>query len=430
MNRMASNATENNPGNSPTLQDVSLLKAYENVCDLRETIGRGLSSRLIAAGFDDIPESALIILWTMFSYGTEARALIRRLGIDGLAASQFIETLVLHGYLEFQDDPSDPRQPTIAFTERAQAAIKEARIGLKTDWWAEFPHRSGDIVVSAVPKSGTTWVQMICALLIFQTPRLPASLPKLSPYMEELCEISRAEAYAQLAAQQHRRFIKTHSSLSEMPADPRVTYIAVARHPLDVLVSLHYQMSVLFPADTPGRSNGNEWRPEAARKWLLDNIDEMGTFPDGHDSRIDVILKMSADAWERRAEHNVVLVHYEDLIADLAAEMRRLARCLDITVPEDKWPGLVQSATFKQMRSDADHLQPLQSQYSQAQVARKPPHAAFFRHGASGDGRALLTAAEAARYRTRAAQVAPPELLAWLHRDDDRAADSIPTARD
>jgi len=331
MKQMASNATENNPRDSPISQGASLQEAYENVCDLRETIGRSLGSRLIAAGFDDIPENALIILWTMSSYGAGARALIRRLGIDGPAASELMETLVLRGYLEFQDDPSHPRQPTIAFTERAQAAIKEARAGLKADWWAEFPRQSGDIVISALPKSGTTWVQMICALLVFQTPRLPASLPKLSPYLEELCEISRAAAYAQLAAQKHRRFIKTHSSLNEMPADPGVTYIVVARNPLDALVSLHYQISVLLTADTPGQSTGNEWQPAAARQWLLDNIDEMGTFPDGRDSRIDAFLKMLCDALERRAEHNVVLLHYEDLTADLPGEMRRLARRLDIT---------------------------------------------------------------------------------------------------
>jgi aryl sulfotransferase len=42
--------------------------------------------------------------------------------------------------------------------------------------------------------------------------------------------------------------------------------------------------------------------------------------------------------------------------------------------------------------------------------------AAFFRRGSSGAGRELLTSAEFDRYRDRAAQLAPPDLLAWLHR--------------
>jgi regulator of protease activity HflC (stomatin/prohibitin superfamily) len=112
-------------------------------------------------------------------------------------------------------------------------------------------------------------------------------------------------------------------------------------------------------------------------------------------------------------------MHYEDLATDLPGEMRRLASRLDITVPENKWPSLVQAATFEQMQAAADQLQPLK--YAEARDASKG-HAAFFRRGASGDGRTMLTDAEAARYYTRAARVAPQELLEWLHRGDERHA--------
>ena len=47
--------------------------------------------------------------------------------------------------------------------------------------WERFAFRQGDIVISTRSKSGTTWLQMICALLVFQTPDLPAPLPELSP---------------------------------------------------------------------------------------------------------------------------------------------------------------------------------------------------------------------------------------------------------
>ena len=42
--------------------------------------------------------------------------------------------------------------------------------------WIGFPFREGDVVISARSKTGTTWVQMICALLVFQTQDLPDSL--------------------------------------------------------------------------------------------------------------------------------------------------------------------------------------------------------------------------------------------------------------
>ncbi len=73
---------------------------------------------------------------------------------------------------------------------------------------------------------------MICALLIFRTPELPAPLSQLSPWLDELV-VPRDEAFAQLAAQEHRRFVKTHTPLHEMTIAPRATYIVVARHPLE-----------------------------------------------------------------------------------------------------------------------------------------------------------------------------------------------------
>jgi len=33
--------------------------------------------------------------------------------------------------------------------------------------WDGFGFRAGDIVISPPPKCGTTWMQMLCALLVF-----------------------------------------------------------------------------------------------------------------------------------------------------------------------------------------------------------------------------------------------------------------------
>lgn len=106
--------------------------------------------------------------------------------------------------------------------------------------WDGFPFRGGDIVISTRSKCGTTWAQMICALLVFQDPQLPAALSELSPWLDWLL-VPRAEVIARLERQQHRRFIKTHTPLDGIPLDPRATYLVVARHPLDMAVSLLHQ---------------------------------------------------------------------------------------------------------------------------------------------------------------------------------------------
>ena len=271
--------------------------------------------------------------------------------------------------------------------------------------WDGFPFRDGDIVISTRSKSGTTWMQMICALLIFRTPDLPAPLPVLSPWLDWLIT-PRDEVYAHLAAQTHRRFIKTHTPLDGIPLDRRATYIVVARHPLDMAVSLFHQSANLdrerlaeltgAPAGRPGKPG-----PEALLRW----IDQDVAPADAMDSLPGVLWHLS-DAWRRRHDDNVLLVHYAGLSADLPGEMRRIAGRLGLEAPEDE---LVEAAGFARMRDRAEDLAP-----DPAGILKD--RRAFFRGGRSGAGRELLTDEQFAHYQQRAATMAPPDLLAWLHR--------------
>ena len=279
--------------------------------------------------------------------------------------------------------------------------------------WLGFPFRSGDIVISTRSKSGTTWAQMICALLVFQTAELPAPLAQLSPWLDWLVE-PRDEVLARLAAQQHRRFIKTHTPLDGIPLDPRATYIVVARHPLDMAVSLYHQGDNL-DRERVRRLTGQP-EPDTApaprpplRQWLLSWIDSDAEPRDQMDSLPGVMWHLS-DAWARREQTNVVLVHYDDLCTDLEGQMRRLAGRLGVAVPDRTWPDLVAAATFAHMRSHAEQLIPDPSGILK-------DRSAFFRRGTSGSGSELLTDDELTHYRARTARMAPPDLLAWLHRD-------------
>jgi hypothetical protein len=276
--------------------------------------------------------------------------------------------------------------------------------------WAGFPFRQGDIVISTRSKSGTTWMQMICALLVFQTPDLPAPLGQLSPWLDFLIT-PLDEVLARLNAQQHRRFIKTHTPLDGIPLDSRATYIVVARHPLDMAVSLYHQGDNIDRArmrQLTGQPEPTE--PPAPRRplkqWLLGWIDSDDDPRQEMDSLPGVMWHLS-DAWARRGAPNVLLVHYDDLSADLAGEMCGLAGWLGITVPGQAWPGLVQAATFEHMRAAADRFVPAAGLLKSS--------SAFFRRGSSGAGRELLTDDEYAHYLARTAALAPPDLLAWLH---------------
>ena len=276
-------------------------------------------------------------------------------------------------------------------------------------WW-EFPFRRGDIVVSTRSKSGTTWVQMICLLLVFGKPELPGRLGQLSPWLDWLVEPA-PDVVARLAAQTHRRVIKTHTPLDGVPLDARATYIVVGRHPLDVAVSLYHHSDNIdrrCMAELTGRPERERPPRPPLHQWLVQFVDWQGDARRWLDTLPGAMLHLS-DAWARRHDSNVVLVHYDDLVADLDGSMRRLAGLLGCAVDEGRWPALVQAATFASMRADAG------APDAGLGVLKDP--AAFFRRGRSGEGRAVLSASEMAHYRARVAGMAPADLLAWLQRD-------------
>ncbi|MCP2343546.1 sulfotransferase domain-containing protein [Actinomadura rupiterrae] len=259
--------------------------------------------------------------------------------------------------------------------------------------WHGFPFRPGDIVVSTGHKSGTTWMQMICTLLVFQD-EPPAPLADLSPWLDQLVRPAE-EVYALLEAQAHRRVIKTHTPLDGLPLDPRATYIVVARDPLDVAVS-RYHVYDDDPSLRPTRSE---------RDWLLAWLARDDWEPDS----LNRLMWHVTDAWARRTEPNVLLVHYTDLKSNLEAEMRRVADHLSITIPEALWPSLTKAATFETMRTKATHLVPAATQ------PLKDP-TTFFRAGRTGTGRSLLTAPEYSTFESALSATTDPALLAWLLR--------------
>jgi aryl sulfotransferase len=277
--------------------------------------------------------------------------------------------------------------------------------------WEGFRFREGDIVISTRSKSGTTWVQMICALLVLGTPDLPSPLGRLSPWVDHTVEPV-ADVFARLEAQEHRRFVKTHTPLDGIPIDDRATYIVVARHPLDMAVSLYHQGDNI-DRDRMAQLTGVPVRPTASRPslhdWLVGWTQHETTAVEQPDSLVGVLHHVS-DAWDRSTTAgNVVLVHYADLLADLPGQMRRLAGRLGTGVSDDRLDSLAEEATFSRMRARAGELAP-------NALGVLVDDTAFFRSGTSGGGREVLTARELAAYEQRVTTLAPTQLITWLHR--------------
>ena len=93
--------------------------------------------------------------------------------------------------------------------------------------WDGFEFRPSDVVISTPPKCGTTWTQMLCALLIFDGPDFPAPLSELSPWLDQT--IRRLDdVRAMYGSQRHRRFIKTHLPIDGLPLAAGIAVSAAA----------------------------------------------------------------------------------------------------------------------------------------------------------------------------------------------------------
>ncbi|WP_411091936.1 sulfotransferase domain-containing protein [Streptomyces sp. 049-1] len=365
-----------------------------------------LDAHLSAAGFDGLPRHGPFVLGAMAFRGGAAGDLKRVLGIGDRQAGETVDALTTHGYLELRVDRADRRRVRLVLTDRGRAAALSLWTFLRTARWRRFDFRSGDIVISTPAKSGTTWMQMICALLVLRTPDLPAPLPQLSPWLDDMAR-PWDEVFAAFTGQSHRRLIKTHTPLSDVVTAPDVTHVVVGRHPLDTAISLYHQSGNHDRSGgVPGPGGPRRERLVEPREWLARWVEEDPP-REGQPSSLRGVLWHLSDAWSRRADGGVVLFHYEDLSADLSGEMARLGRHLGVPTGGAGWDDLVAAASFDRMRAAADRIQPL---------GTTRDNRAFFRRGGSGSGTALLTGDELTRYHARAAALAPPDFLAWLHR--------------
>lgn len=177
--------------------------------------------------------------------------------------------------------------------------------------WSGFELRPGDIVISTPPKCGTTWTQMLCALLVFDGPEFPAPLEQLSPWIDMLNRPVE-EVHALLDAQKHQRVIKTHTPLDGVPFHDDVHYVVVGRDPRDVAVSWDHHLANLdigrlFELRTTAVDPADDWFPPLPPV-PEDAADRFRQFvasdDDGMLNLADVLAHLSV-AWERRHLPNV-----------------------------------------------------------------------------------------------------------------------------
>ena len=230
--------------------------------------------------------------------------------------------------------------------------------------WQHYRPRLNDIVISTYPKCGTTWMQQIVSMLVFQSSE-PRPIMKLSPWVERRT-LPLETLLALIEAQTHRRFLKTHLPLDGLPFDDEVKYLHVARDGRDACMSFHNQAmgftdQILAAYDAIGLGDETIGRPypvplvdpsDHFHRWITEGVvtgDEDG-------SPTMSFFHFEQTWWQARHYPNVLLVHYNDLKLDLATEMQRIANFLGIAVAPELWPQFIEAAGFDAMRREGDVL--------------------------------------------------------------------------
>lgn len=275
--------------------------------------------------------------------------------------------------------------------------------------WDRFQPHPGDVVIATAPKCGTTWVQRIVGLLIFNT-TAPRSVDDESPWMD-MAFYPLDMIYQTIEAQEHRRYLKTHLPLDCLPLHSVVRYIHVARDGRDACTSVHDMV-------TGTRRSARGMSPEMAeyygaapedpreffRYWLSTGVTESQSDGAPFISFFDI----ETSFWAGRKLDNLLMVHYSDLKADLDGEMRRIAAFLEIEVDETIWPDLVKAATFDEMRKSGARIKP------HASHGMEKGANGFFNKGTGGRWREHLLDEDLKLYDDKVAEKFSPSLASWI----------------
>ncbi len=217
--------------------------------------------------------------------------------------------------------------------------------------WTRFETRPDDIFVCTPPKSGTTWMQSICGMLIFNDPQVNPGNGTISRWLDSAFN-DLQELFSCLETQTHRRYIKTHTPLDGIIYDPRCTYITVYRHPLDVAFSVQNHLKNM--------KNGVvdhliiDDMNEGLKDWIGKAFDPKQNIGETLESL--VVHYKSFNDW--RALPNLHFFHYEDMKRDLSGSVERLAEIFGYDVDAAFIEAVAEAATFSNMKKNAEKFAP------------------------------------------------------------------------
>jgi len=222
--------------------------------------------------------------------------------------------------------------------------------------------RADDVFIASFPKSGTTWTQQIVRLVYSRglihdsDPPLHTIIPWLDD-SEDLPDLSVVDSMLS------PRVFKSHNPYHLLPRNLTESnrLIYVTRNAKDTAVSMYFHTFgfKMYEYDKPIEHFIDEFmagRVEYGPYWTH--------------------LK----SWHaQREQRNILVLHYEEMQADLAATVARVAHFLDQSLTNEEIERIAQLSTFSSMKKD-----PRTSMQLWDEEQRKPGMP-FMRKGEAGD---------------------------------------------
>ena len=262
----------------------------------------------------------------------------------------------------------------------------------------------GSIVwLASYPKSGNTWARAMLTHLLAEpgddfSVNALAGAPEGGDRhaLDDACAISSAEMkpaellpyrallHRQMAADNAAPFfVKTHDQYARgadgtalFPADASRAVIYLVRNPLDVVLSFAHHSQ--HPVDT-----------------MIARMADAGTMLNLWPDRISDFLPVHLGRWSehvagwtQQREIPLCLLRYEDMIADPATALARVAAAAGIAASPAQIAAAVAASSFERLRE----------REAAEGFSEKPPNMPnFFRAGRTGDWRTALSGDQVAR---------------------------------
>lgn len=237
----------------------------------------------------------------------------------------------------------------LALLEKAQAKLHSILITARMKkLMSDFGERNTDIYVVSYPRSGTTVMQMLLYQMTTDGDMSFDHIYDVSPW----CRFS-AFFNKDMPSVGARRIIKSHDNYALLEYIRKGKFIFLIRDCQDVIASVHQQ--------------------------TLDYVDPSANFNDLCNRNMERWFAYNNDWITNKSGSNILYIHYEDLVTDKPAVVKKISRFIDVEPDEDTLQRILDRTSLAFMKKH------------ESKFGERPDHWKvynnFIRNGRIGEGK-------------------------------------------